>query len=178
MIQILKAAIEIGFHPFQGRAPFGPQEDLQEAQKIVGSVSIPFREELHSDCAISMFSSSWLARRFPSLSGKSSIRTYMRKSQKWWTGFIGFHPFQGRAPFGPKTLKFHSFEPSVEFPSLSGKSSIRTVTDQKFLLEVYYIVSIPFREELHSDVYGVAYKVKDVLASFPSLSGKSSIRTN
>ena len=65
----------VGFHPFQGRPSFGQPSD---------TVSI--------------------------------IRDRER-----------FHPFQGRPSFGP--LKLHSFAPTLEemFPSLSGKTFIRTM---------------------------------------------------
>ena len=88
---------------------------------------------------------------------------------------ICFHPFQGRPLFGPEDIatvakelriSFHPFqgrplfgragggwcvEPlELEFPSLSGKTSIRTVAKgQKTKPAVS--VSIPFREDLYSD---------------------------
>ena len=113
---------------------------------------------------------------FPSLSGKSSIRT-------------------------KQNLDNQNAETS-RFPSLSGKSSIRT-TGEIFALEYWTLqVSIPFREELHSDATRPTFdrvafsrrfhpfqgrapfglepedtEIKEVVDGFPSLSGKSSIRT-
>ena len=113
-----------------------------------------------------------------------------------------FHPFQGRPLFGPKTYKVHRFNPLQEFPSLSGKTSIRTDNTAKLMLEVYHVVSIPFREDLYSDhaqssstvlsLRKVSIPFREDLysdsgcvlildewdkARFPSLSGKTSIRT-
>ena len=137
------------FHPFQGRPPFGLEELKKGGEEI--------------------------EKKFPSLSGKSSIRTSDQGSNTNGTRRHGFHPFQGRAPFGLLTggsyyprrqQRFHPFQgrPSFgrqmavckrssrpsKFPSLSGKTSIRTefITDP--------------RGRVHT---------------FPSLSGKTSIRT-
>ena len=88
----------MSFHPFQGRAPFGPQ--LPERAKPA------------------------LFPWFPSLSGKSSIRTVDTSREFARIAIRRFHPFQGRAPFG-----------------------LSKQTAEVKQLEV----SIPFREELHSD---------------------------
>ena len=63
-----------------------------------------------------------------------------------------FHPFQGRPPFGQE---FRSITDGVlidGFPSLSGKTSIRTSNSRVFRQTLGRPVSIPFREDLHSDV--------------------------
>ena len=67
--------------------------------------------------------------------------------------FFSFHPFQGRPLFGP--LKLHPFEPSETetFPSLSGKTSIRTYFGFINSKKGGISVSIPFREDLYSDKY-------------------------
>ena len=39
------------FHPFQGRPSFGHVELIKDFKKITDGVSIPFREDLHSDLA-------------------------------------------------------------------------------------------------------------------------------
>ena len=62
-----------------------------------------------------------------------------------------FHPFQGRPLFGPKTYKINPHTPSAEFPSLSGKTSIRTHGFRQLTQERFSHVSIPFREDLYSD---------------------------
>ena len=86
------------FHPFQGRPPFGLQLCRHD-----------FSEESQS-----------------------------------------FHPFQGRPPFGLAPEIDVPAELRGKFPSLSGKTSIRT---EPFGLHqvLYAAVSIPFREDLHSD---------------------------
>ena len=102
-------------------------KDFISILKTAQNVSIPFREELHSDvnCERAYFLD--LVPKFPSLSGKSSIRTERSQAvcQRYRTR--SFHPFQGRAPFGLWMPKFCSIEFIIRFPSLSGKSSIRTV---------------------------------------------------
>ena len=69
-----------GFHPFQGRPSFGPYNAFGPVYKVRYVVSIPFREDLHSD--------SPTRRRTPDIP-------------------IGcFHPFQGRPSFGQKVDQF------------------------------------------------------------------------
>ena len=88
--------------------------------------------------------------KFPSLSGKTFIRT---------------------------TLGWAFVKDQRVFPSLSGKTFIRTWI---FLDEVRVIpesVSIPFREDLHSDFLVRAGEEITIITAFPSLSGKTFIRT-
>ena len=169
---------------------------------ISAEVSIPFREDLYSD-------SNWI-----------------RISSKKWRK--SFHPFQGRPLFGQEDVDEVVKTLKIEFPSLSGKTSIRTdnwptvflifpklvsipfredlysdrlKVEQGALMEVP-VVSIPFREDLYSDkhissnrpssgcdgfhpfqgrpLFGLILFDQDELAGqfmFPSLSGKTSIRT-
>ena len=169
-----RARVLNGFHPFQGRAPFGLMNSAMMPQPGV-YVSIPFREELHSDIQTTSNGTSCTTSRF--------------------------HPFQGRAPFGQEIEKETQTLKLNAFPSLSGKSSIRTFLDQSLSGATFWIVSIPFREELHSDKqidtsksivyeFRVSIPFREELHSdsartagftlssgFPSLSGKSSIRT-
>ena len=116
------------------------------------NVSIPFREDLYSD---------W---RFPIL--------------HWTFRWPSFHPFQGRPLFGHaddgllSSITFRLFpslsgktsirtsyvysdsaEDITGFPSLSGKTSIRTRIRQNCDQKRRQIVSIPFREDLYSDFY-------------------------
>ena len=123
--------------------------DYSPIPKVRLVVSIPFREDLHSD------------RRW-----RMRSNDLQRQS---------FHPFQGRPPFGP--LKYTPLaQQKTKFPSLSGKTSIRTqgLGDKRGSKQSR--VSIPFREDLHSDSQsGEKRGVCDT--PFPSLSGKTSIRT-
>ena len=138
---------------------------------------------------------------FPSLSGKTSIRTIETSSLHSSTRRDSFHPFQGRPLFGryemqylPANIEagFHPFQgrpsfgpvpaelagdavtylfPSLSgktfirtsyscdlgktvtpwFPSLSGKTFIRTRSRRAGGGRSNVPVSIPFREDLHSD---------------------------
>ena len=169
---------QAGFHPFQGRAPFG--------QDFVGILRVAKRIGFHPFQGRAPFG--LLLKLFHIAFGPRSC----------------FHPFQGRAPFGLDEIYEASRYYVEKFPSLSGKSSIRTfigyITSDVAMAEV----SIPFREELHSDnakcltkslpssqsfhpfqgraPFGLhsdlaVSNAGDVISSFPSLSGKSSIRT-
>ena len=144
--------LKLGFHPFQGRAPFGRNGQSYGQPKRCCYVSIPFREELHSD--------------------EHTTHLEPRTKQD------SFHPFQGRAPFGHVFDQAKRADFRIRFPSLSGKSSIRTNSRKRLQNQRCSQVSIPFREELHSDkplLKGIAVVSN---REFPSLSGKSSIRTN
>ena len=116
-----------------------------------GSVSIPFREDLYSDVRDSFLNCFVKLEQFPSLSGKTSIRTIERRVQHTcdWTG--SFHPFQGRPLFGPIKLTKGDVVIIFQFPSLSGKTSIRTRHWLCILGGRPPRVSIPFREDLYSD---------------------------
>ena len=95
-----KTEAYVSFHPFQGRPLFG----LIGLNPEKGPIN----------------------QMFPSLSGKTSIRTFLR----WiWKGI--------------KVLG--------RFPSLSGKTSIRTLSTVFHLQPKDRKVSIPFREDLYSD---------------------------
>ena len=140
-----------GFHPFQGSALFGPFQPTDEEILTLPHVSIPFREVLYSD-------SSWTQRMSANNKGG--------------------------------------------FPSLSGKCSIRTPNKASWFSNLKMIVSIPFREVLYSDsqqgilvfependsfhpfqgsaLFGhhvVSITSGNHVYTFPSLSGKCSIRT-
>ena len=116
---------------------------------------------------------------FPSLSGKTFIRTLFDCRSAHYLHSYCFHPFQGRPSFGhfPNRcrcrmllrLSFHPFqgrplfgligyafpvEPEEEeFPSLSGKTSIRTRIHLLPEKTAGVVVSIPFREDLYSDIW-------------------------
>ena len=116
----------LSFHPFQGRPPFGQNSAHSYLMKT--SCFHPFQGR-------------------PPFGHRVSKITPEQARQS-------FHPFQGRPPFG--RLKTNAFIPGDEetlFPSLSGKTSIRTPR------RIYHFqprgpeVSIPFREDLHSDTY-------------------------
>ena len=115
----------IRFHPFQGRPLFGLDPEEMEVVKQIFA--------------------------FPSLSGKTSIRTTAKICLTLYYIAYGFHPFQGRPLFGLLENCRQYGYPSGLFPSLSGKTSIRTNKLQKIRLSVRPLVSIPFREDLYSD---------------------------
>ena len=119
--------------------------------KWTKSVSIPFREDLHSDeirflcrelynslrfhpfqgrpsfgLLVRLRQPANIVLWFPSLSGKTFIRTSKQRRTSCTHSLLRFHPFQGRPSFG---LRCH-------VNSLEGTS---------------WSVSIPFREDLHSD---------------------------
>ena len=79
---------------------------------------------------------------FPSLSGKTFIRTQI------------YH-----VAYGPR---------ASEFPSLSGKTFIRTAAREIAKETKRFKVSIPFREDLHSDIdYIEEQEIKEVFVSIP-----------
>ena len=112
------------FHPFQGRPLFGLRCDAQVVG-LIPEVSIPFREDLYSDFSIRI-----------SLQVNSSA---------------SFHPFQGRPLFGRLHQVYYCAPDRVRFPSLSGKTSIRTGNRILSHRGRKLPVSIPFREDLYSD---------------------------
>ena len=87
------------FHPFQGRPSFG----LKKVTHVINyeMVSIPFREDLHSDYFVEFHY--FHLHGFPSLSGKTFIRTKIDMVLQN-IGRRGFHPFQGRPSFGPTIM--------------------------------------------------------------------------
>ena len=64
---------------------------------------------------------------------------------------MSFHPFQGRPLFGHSELYWIAKLAVEKFPSLSGKTSIRTDGSGTRLVPNGPDVSIPFREDLYSD---------------------------
>ena len=78
-----------------------------------------------------------------------------------------FHPFQGRPSFGlPKYCNIE-FLVRPEFPSLSGKTFIRTWIIWENSPTNQANVSIPFREDLHSDRYRRSNKRSQNKVSIP-----------
>ena len=162
------------FHPFQGRAPFGqtgklhPFEPGQDGfHPFQGRA--PFGQEKYNPGGVEPPGS------FHPFQGRAPFgQTYGRSSN--CSSPSSFHPFQGRAPFGQSVLlnqqtksclmfpslsgkssirtdfiKILKAAIEIEFPSLSGKSSIRTKNSENSSIYAGRRVSIPFREELHSD---------------------------
>ena len=142
-------------------------------------------------------------RRFPSLSGKTSIRTKVINFVAGSMAYERFHPFQGRPLFGLDYTKDGKTLEVIVFPSLSGKTSIRTSENSSIYAGRRRSVSIPFREDLYSDLthgpflgcgdsvrfhpfqgrplFGHLPTARSLAVgtqSFPSLSGKTSIRTH
>ena len=141
------------FHPFQGRPPFGRPAlgrhiffSRSRFPSLSGKTSIrtqgcnaqrfgylPDRfPSLSGKTSIrtilKLFYLAYGPRRFPSLSGKTSIRTGVFCESQGSRRRFGFHPFQGRPPFGQVGAK--------KVDQLDRK-----------------MVSIPFREDLHSDLF-------------------------
>ena len=113
-------------------------------------VSIPFREDLHSDITNSFSAGMISPPGFHPFQGRPPFGPKLGYSPTLSAG-ISFHPFQGRPPFGP--LKIHPFEaPNDEsFHPFQGRPpfgpAIEIEKETKTLR-----VSIPFREDLHSDI--------------------------
>ena len=140
----------ISFHPFQGRPLFG--HVLKAILCCLRSKQFP---SLSGKTSIRTGSSE---RRniqshssFPSLSGKTSIRTQQLLLARIEVPPDRFHPFQGRPLFGRVLGQILQALYEERFPSLSGKTSIRTSSSAR------------------TDGF--------TRLSFPSLSGKTSIRT-
>ena len=140
---------------------------------------------------------------FPSLSGKTSIRTSLPESQSEETADCSFHPFQGRPLFGPLHLSpyepeqqdsFHPFQGrplfgpemvdrfywlhNFRFPSLSGKTSIRTYEKIAEMVDRFYWLfpSLSGKTSIRTEFKKILKVAAQV--QFPSLSGKTSIRTS
>ena len=171
------------FHPFQGRPSFGlaAWKDLLSILKRAfpslsgktfirtlrtnhrrnrdrGKVSIPFREDLHSDRAIAQ--KSVQIRDAVSIPFRedlhSDISEFMKILEVTKTSF---HPFQGRPSFGQGRQAYSVRREINRFPSLSGKTFIRTEKIAE-MVDRFYWVSIPFREDLHSDQGRQAHTIR------------------
>ena len=126
MLEVYHVAYGPRFPSLSGKTSIRTRRRVVSDQTSSCRVSIPFREDLYSDLAGTILIDS--------------------------VEFEGFHPFQGRPLFGRKTPRQTRRMVLYWFPSLSGKTSIRTVFDSE-------------------SAEGIA------LGRFPSLSGKTSIRT-
>ena len=135
------------FHPFQGKPSFGHiiTDPRIVCQRIV---SIPFRENLHSDNQVSCFSSK--------------------------TASNCFHPFQGKPSFGLRRIVVPNPADDLTFPSLSGKTFIRTELSSTREWLTRTAVSIPFRENLHSDALKDFIEILRKARSFHPFQGKPS----
>ena len=67
---------------------------------------------------------------------------------------------------------------ATSFPSLSGKTFIRTYYKRSSSKRKFSLISIPFREDLHSDLNIPPPVGINRSRGFPSLSGKTFIRTS
>ena len=116
----------------------------------IKQVSIPFREDLHSDSKTRVTFNSGYESCFHPFQGRPPFGP-RQKSASRRQRLSSFHPFQGRPPFGQKETKTARLNPFEPFPSLSGKTSIRTESEVEWTDARRRMVSIPFREDLHSD---------------------------
>ena len=139
------------FHPFQGRPPFGQIPLLVESILEGMMVSIPFREDLHSD-----------------ETARIALIIYH---------IACFHPFQGRPLFGLLTLPHIAADKKKLFPSLSGKTSIRTIGDRVFEETDQPVSFHPFQGRPLFGQFALEGSNVYKVFVFPSLSGKTSIRT-
>ena len=124
---------------------FAPERALTER------VSIPFREDLHSDKGI--------------------------KKVTHVIHYESFHPFQGRPSFGQTVtpcLECDFFNP---FPSLSGKTFIRTLKIHQFTPDADEVRFHPFQGRPSFGRIVLMRSWEDGHPVFPSLSGKTFIRT-
>ena len=217
----------ICFHPFQGRAPFGLNYD-----PLTKTLGVELFPSLSGKTFIRTPASRWSHQALPALGfhpfqGRPSFGLREFDAVRY-TGTESFHPFQGRPSFGPRAKIVVTEKGTIKFPSLSGKTFIRTFRDFIQILRAAWemfpslsgktfirtdsrlqpsqtragTVSIPFREDLHSDTtcallpmsqcvlsfhpfqgrpsFGLdkeTARIALVLYLFPSLSGKTSIRT-
>ena len=138
---------EFCFHPFQGRPLFGPS--IANPPCFVVKSFHPFQGRPLFGHVVWEEGGGY-SNTFPSLSGKTSIRTRHSSNR-------------------------HDLK--LRFPSLSGKTSIRTKRQFQPICINKKVVSIPFREDLYSDE--IRFLCRELYNSlrFPSLSGKTSIRT-
>ena len=137
------------FHPFQGRPSFGPDANIQTTP-IHPECFHPFQGRPSFGHLQNIIRQAIVERLFPSLSGKTFIRTFVKRC------------------FGVSGR--------LRFPSLSGKTFIRTNAGPARVAQGTHSVSIPFREDLHSDFVFFAGSCTSP-CKFPSLSGKTFIRT-
>ena len=185
------------FHPFQGSAPFGRLAGL-DFIKDGRFVSIPFREVLHSDLATSATSAVGHAVSIPFREVLHSDRGICPST----TTETGFHPFQGRAPFGhdkelwfeiPLSIRFHPFQGSAPF----GQCQSIVRSSLSFGLSFHpFQGSAPFGQYVINKSDQVDFRgfhpfqgsapfgrqesctqSNYTVSRFPSLSGKCSIRT-
>ena len=139
------------FHPFQGRAPFGRCRPHEQRGRRPGTVSIPFREELYSD-SIPSPAPRWSRQTcFHPFQGRPLFGQNFLQNDLWDVPGVGFHPFQGRPLFGLRPDGRCEAVITAKFPSLSGKTSIRTGQTRQICRSGSVRVSIPFREDLYSD---------------------------
>ena len=134
------------FHPFQGRPSFGRRSGSVRQRQQMGSFH-PFQGR-------------------PSFGPQ---RTLIR-----WDIHTGFHPFQGRPSFGLKAYMKETKKIEELFPSLSGKTFIRTEGLHEGNEENRRAVSIPFREDLHSDTFRSTLREEDVDYCFHPFQGRPS----
>ena len=171
------AHIRVGFHPFQGRPSFGQGTWGRKVDGVFEAFPSLSGKTFIRTLRLSSTPAAGCTRLFPSLSGKTFIRTHCQNNRQRPRPTKGFHPFQGRPSFGQKIAEMVDRFYWLQFPSLSGKTFIRTQICAIYTVGFEQIVSIPFREDLHSDDSNGSSYWFCLWLSFPSLSGKTFIRT-
>ena len=187
-----------GFHPFQGRPSFGLHRRPGRQGLPCRQVSIPFREDLHSDSSLILKFGYRRPASFHPFQGRPSFgREVLKEAVRRKLGLC-FHPFQGRPSFGQEDIDAVANELKVEFPSLSGKTFIRTLqwhsrerysrmfpslSGKTFIRtrcntidprRLQSEVSIPFREDLHSDMVETVTEYSGPFTSFHPFQGRPS----
>ena len=164
----------------------------------LGAVSIPFREDLYSDQEKSPKKRKG-SQLFPSLSGKTSIRTQsaqklpdiwlpkvsipfredlysdqMTSSARKGSVRFGFHPFQGRPLFGPESSLQESAV-RLRFHPFQGRPLFGQIQAALRPKGVGEFPSLSGKTSIRTQ--GESAKAFFHAKMFPSLSGKTSIRT-
>ena len=163
-----------GFHPFQGRPLFGRREYFKP-HRIVW---IEFPSLSGKTSIRTVYKAQQVIQnsgKFPSLSGKTSIRTPVRLVTGSRSAVPGFHPFQGRPLFGQETkrMKLNPFIPDGFHP-FQGRPlfGLDDILMLRKLEMIMEQVSIPFREDLYSDSQESRRNTQEYRQSFHPFQGR------
>ena len=115
-------------------------------------VSIPFREDLYSDNYITFRTILRKQEVFPSLSGKTSIRTHRIRPLGGRPPRVVSIPFREDLYSDEICLKLFYIAYGGSFHPFQGRPLFGLVNDTEALKKIpHRFVSIPFREDLYSD---------------------------